>query len=224
MMGWSALTRPLAGSTSRTPRPSRTWLTGSRLDTTNTGRLPKRASTNCLRRSSVHRLSPARRRRASCSAAFRTRASVRARLVTSVARGPNRLASASGGGATGCPAFSWLVHSAMRAIGRVTDHRTAAQVMPVTSNISTPMRTPVRRQRFQSAASRYCASRRTATAPIDCSSCWSGSTWAHMRRAATGWNLETCSFFCIASVMSGEIGPMKGRTSEVAPRTLPKLS
>src|SRR2546422_660438 len=85
------------------------------------GRAPKRISTNCLRRSSVHRLSPARRSRASSAAARRTRARVRARLVTSVASEPNRLASASGGGATGWPGLSWRVHSAMRATGGGTD-------------------------------------------------------------------------------------------------------
>ena len=34
MIGSSAVTRPLAGCTSTIDRPSRTWLSGSRLETT----------------------------------------------------------------------------------------------------------------------------------------------------------------------------------------------
>ena len=58
MIGSSAVTRPLAGCCSTIARPTRTWLTGSRLDTMKIGRSPNRISTNCLSRSSVHRLSP----------------------------------------------------------------------------------------------------------------------------------------------------------------------
>ncbi len=224
MMGPSAVTSPLAGSCSRTTRPSRTWLTGSRLDTTKTGRRPKRISTNCLRRSSVHTLSPASRSRASCSAALRARASVRASPVTSLASEPKRLSSASGGGATGRPAFICLVHSAMRAIGRVTDQRTRAQVMPVTSSISTPIRTAVRRQRSHSPESRYWASRRTAAAPAARSSCCTGTTWTQVSRPATFWKPATGSLLRIASLTSGDSGPRNGRTSAVAASTPPNVS
>ena len=103
MIGSSAVTRPLAGCCSTITRPSRTWLTGSRLDTTKIGRSPNRISTNCLSRSSVHRLSPLSRSRASSAADTRARASVRASPVTSVASEPKSPASASGGGDSGWP-------------------------------------------------------------------------------------------------------------------------
>src|SRR5204863_66825 len=152
------------------------------------------------------------------------RALVRASPVTSRAGEPKRLSSASGGGATGRPAFICLVHSAMRAIGRVTDQRTRAQVMPVTSSISTPIRTAVRRQRSHSPESRYWASRRTAAAPAARSSCCTGTTWTQVSRPATFWKPATGSLLRTASLTSGDSGPRNGRTSAVAASTPPNVS
>ena len=67
--GSSAVTTPLAGTSAWTWPSRMTWLTGSRFETTKSGRPSKRSRTNCLSRSSVHVDSPARRSAASRSAA-----------------------------------------------------------------------------------------------------------------------------------------------------------
>ena len=89
MMGSIAVTTPLAGVSGTIVRPCRTWLTGSRFETTTSGRSPSRARANWVSRSSVHTASPRRRRRASSAIATRARARLRARSRTSEARGPN---------------------------------------------------------------------------------------------------------------------------------------
>ena len=226
MTGSSAVTRPLAGSSWRMSLPSRTWLTGSRLDTTKMGRAPKRIWTNCLRRSSVHTLSPCSRSRASCSAAARARASVRARPVISPARDPKRLASASGGGAIGSPALSCFVHSAMRAIGRVTR---PAHEQPGDAgeeqdeHAQAHGRAPPQAPLAESRGTR--ASRNTAAAPR----LWSSRSQRHdvdeVGAASEGAELAAGrAFVRSASVISGERGARCALTSGVASITLPNSS
>ena len=84
-------------------RPCRTWLNGSRFETTMSGRSPSRARANWVSRSSVHTASPRRRRRASSAIATRARARLRARSRTSEARGPNSAGSNAGGGGPAWP-------------------------------------------------------------------------------------------------------------------------
>ena len=141
---------------------------------------------------------------------------MRARLVTSVASEPKRPASASGGGATGWPDLSWRVHSAMRSIGRVTDQRTVSHVMPVTSSISTPMRTAVRRHRSHSLASSGSASTSTAAAPTTWYSCCRGTTCTKRVRPETGSKPRVVALRRMASLTSGEMRPSPRRTSGVA--------
>jgi len=144
MIGPSAVTRPLAGSCSRTRRPSRTWLTGSRW--TRRRRAAAEAHLDELLETLLrpHALAGQPQPRLPLGGAAGAR-EVRPGRDLGGERA-EELSSASGGGATG-RRLHLLGPLRDPCDRRVTDQRTSAHVMPVTSSIRTPMRTAVRRHR-----------------------------------------------------------------------------
>ena len=173
--GSIAVTRPLAGVTTWIWPSFQTWLTGSRFETTTSGRSPSRILANCLSRSSVHRVWPIRRSAASSSAAARARWRFLASTVTSRAMGPKRLSSGSSGGSITCPRRTALVQRAILASGWVRLMRTTRRAIRASATASTRKRMALKRHSSHSAVSRSLASRKITSAPAGLSSLRIGS-------------------------------------------------
>ena len=165
MMGSIAVTTPLAGVSGTIVRPRRTWLTGSRFETTTSGPIAEAGSRELGEPLlGPHRLAPEPEARLLGDRHPRP-GRLRARSLTSEARGPNSAGSSKGGGGPAWPARSWRAHSAIRFKGCVTLRRTTRSVTRLSTATSTAKRIRCCCASSHRARSMWLASERMTSTP-----------------------------------------------------------